>query len=280
MWTGDEGGAGPLSARAFKGALRDLARCLRFYSRLPVPVLPWEDEPHARPDLDRMTVVLPAAGLLIGVVPALCLVVSLRLGFGPWLSAALAIAAMSLTTGAFHEDGLADTADGFGGGADPPRRLAIMKDSLIGSFGASALILAYALRIGALATLAERLPLSGAVATLLVAAMLSRISALVPVVFLPAARPDGVSQAAGRPSAESFWKAAGLAGILSLALGFLGGLPIAGIALMCAFAGLVGYGMTRLCGRLIGGQTGDVAGATQQVAEIAAMLGLLIQVEP
>src|SRR3712207_9529467 len=86
----------------------------------------------------------------------------------------LSVAAMTIVTGAFHEDGLADTADGFGGGATPERRLAIMRDSLIGSFGACATALAVTLRVGAPATPADRLAPAQAARVVLLAAALSR----------------------------------------------------------------------------------------------------------
>jgi adenosylcobinamide-GDP ribazoletransferase len=262
-----------------KGRAVDLARCLRFYSRLPVPALPWEGDPHALPDFRRITAVVPLAGLVLGLPSALGLTAALALGLGPWLAAALAVAAATLATGAFHEDGLADTADGFGGGATPERRLAIMKDSLIGSFGASALALAFALRIISLGTLADRVGI-GALTALLVAAVLSRTAGLMPLTFLPPARLDGASYAVGQPTRESFWQASALAVVLAACLGALGGLPAGGVALMVALAALSGWALTRLSQRLIGGQTGDVAGAVQQVGEIAALIGLLITVEP
>jgi adenosylcobinamide-GDP ribazoletransferase len=257
----------------------DLARCLRFYSRLPVPALPWEGDPYGLPEFRRMTPVVPLAGLLLGLPSALCLAAALALDLGSWLAAALAVAAATLATGAFHEDGLADTADGFGGGATPERRLAIMKDSLIGSFGASALALAFALRIIALATLVDRTG-SAALTAVLVAAVLSRTAGLMPLTFLPPARLDGASYAVGQPDREAFWQSCAFAALLSVLVGASGGLPPGGIALMLALAALSGWALTRLSERMIGGQTGDVAGAVQQIAEIAALIGLLIAVEP
>src|SRR5918995_350416 len=117
----------------------DLVQALRFYSRLPLP--------------------------------ALAMGVALVLGLGPWLAATLSVAVMTLTTGALHEDGLADTADSFGG-ATRERRLEIMRDSRIGSYGTAALILAFALRIGALAALVSRVDSSAAFAAVLIAALL------------------------------------------------------------------------------------------------------------
>ena len=159
--------------------LADLVQAVRFYSRLPVPALPFEAEPHGLPDFRSLARVLPFAGAIIGIPPALAMVLALRLDLGPWLAAALSVATMTISTGAFHEDGLADTADGFGG-ATPERRLAIMKDSLIGSFGACALVIAFALRIGALATLADRLEPVQAAVVVVIAASLSRTAGLMP----------------------------------------------------------------------------------------------------
>jgi len=254
--------------------LTDTARCLRFYSRLPVPALPWEPDPHALPDFARMTRAVPLAGLVLGLLPALALAGALALGLGSWLAAALSVAAMTVTTGAFHEDGLADTADSFGG-ATRERRLAIMRDSLIGSFGASGLILVFALRIGALAEVAARTGTAGACAVILIAAALSRTAGLIPLVFLAPARLDGASYAVGQPTRETFWMAAALAAGLAVLLGVPAGLPPSGIALMLALAGLSGAALAGLAARHIGGQTGGIAGAAQQVGEIAALIGLL-----
>lgn len=252
----------------------DLARCLRFYSRLPVPSLPWEADPHALPDFPRLARVLPLAGATLGVLPALALAFALALGLGPWLAAALSVAAMTLITGAFHEDGLADTADSFGG-ATRERRLDIMRDSRIGSFGASALMLVMILRIGALAEILMRSDMATGIVAVLITAALSRTAGLMPLVFLPPARLEGASYAVGQPPREAFWFAAGLASVLAVALGVVGGLSISGILLMLGFSGLSGLAMTRFSKRHIQGQTGDIAGATQQLAEVAALLALL-----
>jgi adenosylcobinamide-GDP ribazoletransferase len=100
------------------------------------------------------------------------------------------------------------------------------------------------------------------------------------LVFLSPARVDGAAYAVGQPTPESFWLAAGLGGLLAVTLGLIGGLPLSGIALMILLSGLVGWGFTRLAARHLGGQTGDMAGAAQQVAEIAALLGLLTTIQP
>jgi adenosylcobinamide-GDP ribazoletransferase len=227
-----------------------------------------------------MTPVVPLAGLAIGLGPALVLAAALGLGLGPWLSAALSVSVLTLVTGAFHEDGLADMADGFGGGATPERRLEIMKDSLIGSFGASALIVVFVLRISALATIADRLHPLEAAAVVIVAAVVSRTAGLLPLTMLPPARRDGASFAVGQPTRRTLGFAAALATLLAFIAGMLSAWPIEGTLLMIVLPALVGAALTRLSSRLIGGQTGDVAGAVQQIGEATAMIGLLITVEP
>lgn len=262
------------SGAPWQGVSIDLAQALRFYSRLPVPALPWEADPHALPDFSRLTRIVPLAGLVLGLLPALALAGALWLDLGPWIAAILAVGVMTLTTGAFHEDGLADTADSCGG-VTRERRLEIMRDSRIGSFGAAALILALALRISALATLILRTDPAAAAAAILVTAALSRTAGLIPLVFLPPARADGASYAVGQPSREGLWFATGLAMAAAIILGALGGLPVSGLLLTIALSALTGYAMTLFSRRHIQGQTGDIAGATQQLAEIAALIGLL-----
>jgi adenosylcobinamide-GDP ribazoletransferase len=266
-------------AGGWQAVAGDLAHCVRFYSRLPVPALPWEQDAHALPNFPRLVRVIPLAGLLLGLVPAAALIVALILDLGPWLSAMLTVATMVLATGALHEDGLADVADSFGG-TTRDRRLEIMRDSRIGSFGATALFLALALRIGALAEIVSRADALAAVAAILISASLSRTASLMPLVFLPPARRDGLSHAVGQPPRETFWLAAGIAGAIAVALGALAGLPPFGIALTIVLSGLAGLALTGFAARHLGGQTGDIVGAAQQVAEIAALIGLLTVLAP
>ncbi|MDH2310513.1 adenosylcobinamide-GDP ribazoletransferase [Methylobacterium brachiatum] len=256
-----------------RGALYDLAGCLRFYSRLPVPQLPGEPDPHRVPDFTALPRMLPLAGLILALPAALVLAAGWWIGLGPFLAATLAVAVMVLATGALHEDGLADVADGFGGGATLERRLEIMRDSRIGAYGGAALVLALALRIGALATLLDRTGYAAATALILVAA-LSRLAALAPMVLLPPARPGGLSASVGRPNRVSLWVALAIGLAVALA-GVILGLPLRGVALMILCAGLAALALTRLARHMIGGQTGDVIGACQQIAEIAALLALV-----
>ncbi|MGO4526837.1 adenosylcobinamide-GDP ribazoletransferase [Microvirga sp. 2MCAF35] len=261
----------------WRAAAADLAHCVRFYSRLPVPPLPFEHDAHALPSFPRLVRMIPLGGLLIGLLPAALFGLALLLDLGPWLAAMLSVAAMVMATGALHEDGLADLADSVGG-STREKRLEIMRDSRIGSFGASALFLALALRIGALATLASRLDGGAVIAAFLIAASLSRTAGLIPLVFLPPARRDGIARAVGQPARETFWLAAGIAGGIAVVLGAVAVLPPLGIALMLVLSGLAGVALAGFASRHLGGQTGDVIGAAQQVAEIAALIGLLTAV--
>lgn len=265
-------------AHSFEMAAADLARCLRFSTRLPIPILRWETDPHAVPGIQAMARMLPVAGALIGGVGAGVLTGALAVGLGSLPAATLAVATVTLVTGALHEDALADTADGFGGGTTPQRRLEIMKDSRIGSFGAAALALALLMRIAMLATLADRLGLLALAGAMVLAAALSRAAGLM-VFRLPPARPEGASYQVGAAggSVGVAWIAPALIA-LTLALPAL--LPWPAMTLGIGLSALVAVAMTRLSARLVGGHTGDVAGAVQQLSEIAALLGLLIAVRP
>ena len=255
----------------------DLAACLRFYSRLPVPRLPGEPDPHATPDFRTVPRMLPVAGVILALPAALVLIAAKGLGLGPFLAATLAVTLAALVTGALHEDGLADLADGFGGGTTRERRLEIMRDSRIGSYGGIALVLSLSLRIGALATLLDRTGAVSAAVALVLAASLSRVAALAPMVLLAPARPGGASASVGRPSKGTVGIAAGIGLVLALlALPF--GLPLAGLVLMPVLALTASLTLSGIAHAKIGGQTGDVIGACQQVAEIAALLGLILVV--
>lgn len=255
--------------------LHDIAAVLRFYTRLPVPPLPGEADAYRPLDLDRTAYAVPLAGALVGLIGGIVLCLAAALGFGAFLAAALTVTATVLATGAFHEDGLADTADGLGGGRNREQRLVIMRDSRIGTYGGAALILAIALRIGVLqALILQAGPLRAAIA-LVAAEAASRVAGLLLLAALPPARLDGAALSVGRPSPDAALTSALCAALVVAVLL----VPAFGVG--ATFAGLIGpllalAVMIRQARRLIDGQTGDVAGATQQVAEIVFLLGVLI----
>ena len=254
--------------------LSDLLACLRFYSRLPVPVLKWEAEPYAMLDFAHSIRALPIAGLIIAA-PAAALLYGTAKILPPEIAAGLALALFVRVTGAFHEDGLADTCDGFGGGRTLDRKLEIMRDSRIGTFGGAGLVLSLLLRWAALVALLK-LGVGLAACVMLGVAGLSRWLALTPSFLLPAARTDGAAYAAARPLPGPL----ALGGVLALGLLVLpwwAGVPAIRLALAAAFAVLAALAMTAISRAHIKGQTGDVAGATQQLAEITFMVTILLR---
>src|SRR5437763_6558494 len=168
--------------------LSDLLACLRFYTRLPLPAAAREADPHAMPDFSRAARLVPIVGALIGLLAALMLALATNLGLAPLPAATIAIGFLVLITGAIHEDGLSDLCDGFGGGSTSERKLEIMSDSRLGTYGAAALVLSLLLRIGTLAGLVA-VDLRLAAAILFAAGAVSRTSGLLPLTVLPPARP-------------------------------------------------------------------------------------------
>jgi len=220
--------------------------------------------PSAGANLAQAAWAFPLAGFVVGLIAAIVYLVADRLVLFSWPSAALAVAATLFVTGALHEDGLADTADGFGGGDTREGKLAIMRDARIGTYGVCALIIALVVRIAAIAGLTE----PTLVATALIAAHVGA-RAVVPfaMYLLPAARTDGLAFAAGVPSGVGVAIAAALG---FLALLFCLGLAHALIALVVLAIAVALFAWLTM--RQIGGQTGDVLGAVEQVSEIVILL--------
>lgn len=251
---------------------RDTIQALRFYSRLPLPVLPGETDPHGVPDFAVLARAVPLAGLVLGGLAGLVLVPAAML-LPALVAATLTIAVSIAMTGAFHEDGLADTADSFGG-MTKDRRLDIMKDSRIGTFGGAALITMLMLKATTLASLVGQVGAGRTALALAAAGAVSRTAALTLAVALPPARDDGAAYATGAPTPESWDQARVIALVCGLLLW-----PAAGVAgTVTAILAAVGvaYGMVALARRHVGGYVGDMAGATQQLSEIAVLLAVLI----
>lgn len=203
----------------------------------------------------------PLAGALVGAMTGAMFELARHLGLGALPAALLTLAAAALLTGAMHDDGLADVADGFGGGATRARKLEIMRDSRIGSYGVVALILALGLRGAFIA----ELPPAGMVAHLAGLGAMSRAVLPVLMLVLPPARADGLGQSAGaRLSGARVLAGLGVAAIIGVAA-LPGFVPVA--LGMAAAAALAGW----LAKRQIGGFTGDVLGAAQIAAEIAGL---------
>ncbi|MDF1718336.1 MAG: adenosylcobinamide-GDP ribazoletransferase [Antarcticimicrobium sp.] len=239
----------------------DIAVALALLTRLPLPHLP----AAALADQARSAWAWPLAGLAVAA-PA-CLLGALAIGAGlpATISAGLVLVTQAMLSGAMHEDGLADSADGLWGGMTRERRLEIMRDSRIGSYGVLALILSAGLRWAALTGLIA----AGAWGAVLAAAVLSRAGMPALMAALPHARTDGLSHGVGRPGPGPVRGAVALA--VALALVCTGWSALA--AALCAALAVICVGMQARA--QLGGQTGDILGAAQQIAEIAALLALL-----
>jgi adenosylcobinamide-GDP ribazoletransferase len=236
----------------------DLLAAFALLTRLPVGRLG-----SGSMDLARTVWAFPVVGGAVGALGAVAYWIAHRLGLPPFLGASWTLAAMLLITGAFHEDGLADVADGFGGGSTVERKLEIMRDSRIGAYGALALMLSLAIRIAALTALAR----PGAVFSALVAAgAMSRAGIVLTLLRLRPARSDGIAATlADIPRAAAWWGFgfAVLAALLCLGLGQT--------LMVLAVSAAACLAVSAIARAQIGGHTGDVLGAVAVIVECAAL---------
>jgi adenosylcobinamide-GDP ribazoletransferase len=250
-------------------SLDDIRACLLFYTRLAIGAGP---DGHAMPDFSRACWAAPVAGALIGAIGGMVLSLAAFLMSAPMISATAAVCALAFITGALHEDGLADVADGFGGGRSREEKLAIMRDSRLGSYGVLALCLSTLFRVSALAAMLQ-VGILTAVLALIGSSALSRALGLLPLVRLPSARGDGAGFAAARPSSSALRMALCIGVVFALSPTF-GGASLAHSIIAIIAAVAAAAGVTFLAARQIGGYTGDVLGAAQQAAEIAFLVAL------
>jgi adenosylcobinamide-GDP ribazoletransferase len=227
-------------------------------SRLPVPRLQ-----GAWPPIARIVWAFPIVGAVLGATGGAVYAGCATLGLPSALAAISAVAALMLASGALHEDGLADMADGFGGGRTRERKLEIMRDSRIGSFGAIALMLAIAMRGVAMAEIGAP---RHVLAAMIAAGALARASIALPLLLLSPARPDGM--AAELRATPSFQAALALLIGIAAAILVLAPLPALRTTLGALAASLA---VTMLARQNIGGYTGDVLGACAVAAECAAL---------
>lgn len=209
------------------------------------------------PSLSDARWAFPLAGFPLGMIGWVVFALSGWVGLPPLSASVATICALSLATGGLHHDGLADFADGIWGGDDVEQRLEIMRDSRIGSYGVLALIIALGLQASALADLT---PDVGLIEFLFIA-VASRLTMLSVLIALPAARSDGL----GKSAAGGGWRQIIPGLVLFLTLGLFCTSHFVAFLPMAAFAA----GITLFSRKRLGGQTGDVLGATQLITEIA-----------
>ena len=239
--------------------LSDIADATRLLTRLPVP------GGESAPRGGDAAWAYPVAGILVGLITALTAAISVAIGLSAPVAAAAAISASVLATGALHEDGLSDTADGLWGGHSRERRLEIMKDSRVGAFGVLALILSVLLRWTAITDLVTSGQASEA---LVAAAALSRAAMSASMCLIPFARSDGLAVSVGTVSTRPALVAVLLSVTLAVVILGVPALPAA-IA-----AGILTAAVLRIAKTKVGGITGDILGAVQQTSEIAVLCAL------
>ncbi len=230
---------------------------LAFLTRLPGGAHPDDER-----GLGRSVPWFPFIGALVGVIAGATYWAA-NGPLGPMLAAITAITVGVVVTGAFHEDGLADTADGLGG-MEVERRLAIMKDSRVGTFGSLAVVLSSLARVVALASLGA----ADGWFALIAAHTIGRTMATLVMITTTPARAEGL--ATRYPDEVPKAAVLGVAALVSL--GALGAGLGSAVGLVAAAVGAVG--VAALARRAFGGTTGDVLGAVEQVGELAVLVAI------
>lgn len=243
--------------------IRDIVAALMVLTRFPVPWKILSDQP---PDITKSLWAYPLVGFLVSAIGGAVYLAATLLLLPPWVAVLLALMFLILTTGALHEDGLADMADGFGGGRDPEHKLDIMRDSRIGTYGSLALLISMGLRLSALAAVTS----GGVIVALLVSGTLSRMMIVISLRLFPPARKDGLAAQTGKPTAGRLGLAVLISALVTFALlPWATGLIVITLALLATL--FIGW----LSLKQVGGITGDILGAVQQTSEIIILLGLL-----
>ena len=248
----------------FRDWSNDLGLAIALLTRIPMP-----HRDDVTPNgMARAQRAFPLVGAIIGLAIGLFARCLLAIGIPELAAAALALGAGAALTGALHEDGLADVGDGFGGGRDRETKLAIMRDSRLGTYGALVLLVSFAAKFSALASL----PITEIIPALIVAHTLARAALPVLAANMPFARDDGLAKSAGRPDSASTIIAVAIGVVIALLC-----LPFWEAVLALLVTAAAATAMAVLAWRQIGGVTGDVFGAAEQVAETAILLALAAQ---
>ena len=254
--------ARPNNLKIISQWMKDVLLAIVFLTRLPFTL----SEDRKSSQLADVIWAFPVVGVVVGFLSSLSMLIGFQLGLDPLVCGLIAVASQVLITGALHEDGLADVADGFGGGDEVDDKLRIMRDSRLGTYGVLAIIFSIILRASLIASMTTQ---TIAVIALISAGAVSRAFVALAMNQLEIVRPDGLSIQAGKPTNEATLVTLALGGAISfLLLGISGWIVLvvaSGAAIMmCLFAK-----------RQIGGQTGDVLGTVQQITEVAVLISIV-----
>ncbi len=239
-------------------------------TRIPVPRF----TVRTGADLGTAFWAYPLVGGLVGGIGALAFAICTALSLGAFPSVVMALIAMTLATGAFHEDGLADFADGVGGGLTAEKKLSIMRDSRIGTYGSAALIAYYLLSASLLFEIASsswQPQLGGMVAVFICVGAFQRAAIGIPLTLLKPARTDGLAFETPRPRFRFVALAIAIAGVASLIL--LG--PSATVVALFAML-VAAFAITWVSRHYLGGRTGDALGTSASMAGIAVLFALAV----
>jgi adenosylcobinamide-GDP ribazoletransferase len=243
---------------------REVRLALGFFTRLPLKSPPGLSEGGPIAEAARA---FPVAGAVVGLIGSLIYLLAVAIGLSGLLAALLAVAATVIAGGALHEDGLADFADMLGVRGDRERKLAVMRDSRIGSYGVLALGFSTAIKVSALVGLGDPWLVAGALIT---AHACGRATLPIIMRSLPLARPNGLAVNAGKPTAAATYQGIGVALLISaFACGPGAALVSVVVAIVAAFL------VSEVARRQIGGYTGDVLGAAQEAAQLAIFINLV-----
>ncbi len=249
--------------------LEDFLLALTLLTRIPVPHF----DLQTKANHGSAFWAYPIVGALVGAIGAAVFAAATYLGLGASVAVVVAMAAMVLATGAFHEDGFADYCDGIGGGLTRAKKLTIMRDSRLGTYGAAGLLFWFALTAllyGELATATWQPQVGGMAAIFICLGALQRAFIGVPLMMLSRARDDGLT-ANTPPTSLHLVAIAFVIAIVPCWVAFGWNVMVAmfGAALAASLA------MTGISAKYLGGRTGDALGATATVASIAALMALV-----
>ncbi len=251
--------------------LGDFHVAWRFFTRLPLP----DGLPTNNTKLAAAASAFAPVGFVVGCAAALVLWLVASAGLPSLVAVLSGLAAAALITGALHEDGLADVADGFGGGATKTKKLEIMKDSRIGTYGVLALVFSVGIKAALLAAMVDGAGAGLAAVALIVAHTLSRAGLPMMMARMEPVRRSGLGKSAGRPEREDAFIAAAIGLLLAI---FVAG-PLVGYGAVLIAGLLAGLGFEAagwLAHRQIGGVSGDVLGFAQQVTELLVLVALSV----